>query len=72
MDLKFTNNELENEINALNNIGEVMFVSKAADVEESAFDNVIQIIDEAGNEVNCTIDKFIEIFDNQGLEGFIL
>lgn len=72
MDLKFSNNELENEINALNNIGEVMFVSKADNVEESAFDNVIQIIDESGNEVNCTIDKFIEIFDNHGLEGFIL
>jgi hypothetical protein len=30
------------------------------------------IIDETGNEVNCTIDKFIEIFDTHGLEGFIL
>ena len=49
-----------------------MFISKAADVAPEAFDNAIQIIDETGNEVNCTIDKFIEIFDNKGLEGFIL
>ncbi len=72
MDLKFTNNGLAEEIDALNRLGEVVFVSKAADVEEKEFDNVVQIIDETGNEVSCTIDKFIEIFDNQGLEGFIL
>ena len=72
MDLKFSNNGLAEEIDALNRLGEVVFVSKAADVEEKEFDNVVQIIDETGNEVSCTIDKFIEIFDNQGLEGFIL
>ena len=72
MDLKFTNNGLAEEIDALNRLGEVVFVSKAADVEEKEIDNVVQIIDETGNEVSCTIDKFIEIFDNQGLEGFIL
>ncbi len=72
MNLEFTNNGLAEEIDALNRLGEVVFVSKAADVEEKEFDNVVQIIDETGNEVSCTIDKFIEIFDNQGLEGFIL
>lgn len=72
MDLEFANNGLAEEIDALNRLGEVVFVSKAADVEEKEFDNVVQIIDETGNEVSCTIDKFIEIFDNQGLEGFIL
>ena len=72
MNLEFTNNGLAEEIDALNRLGEVVFVSKAADVEEKEFDNVVQIIDETGNEVSCTIDKFIEIFDNQGLEGFIM
>ena len=70
MELQFTQNGLSND--ELTECGEVMFVSKASDVEQSAFDNVIQIIDEAGNEVNCTVDKFIEIFDTHGLEGFIL
>lgn len=70
MDLKFTQNGLFNEEHT--ECGSTMFISKAADVEAEAFDNVIQIIDERGNEVNCTIDKFIEIFDNRGLEGFIL
>ena len=32
MDLKFTNNGLAEEIDALNRLGEVVFVSKAADV----------------------------------------
>ena len=70
MDLKFTQNGLLEKEQT--ECGEVMFISKAADVAPEAFDNVIQIIDETGNEVNCTIDKFIEIFDNKGLEGFIL
>ena len=33
-------------------------------------DEMISIIDENGRETNCTLDKFIEIFDNQGLSGF--
>lgn len=70
MDLKFTQQGLFEDEQS--ECGSVMFVSKAADVSDEAFDNVIQIIDETGNEVNCTIDKFIEIFDNRGLEGFIL
>lgn len=70
MELQFTQNGLSND--ELTECGEVMFVSKSSDVEQSAFDNVIQIIDESGNEVNCTVDKFIEIFDTHGLEGFIL
>lgn len=52
--------------------GEIMFLSKASDVENETFDNIVQIIDEAGNELNCTIEKFIEIFDTHGLEGFVL
>lgn len=34
--------------------------------------DIIQIIDESGQEVNCTYDKFVEIFDKEGLTGFIL
>lgn len=65
MDSKILNNEQTES-------GEIMFLSKASDIEKEVFENVIQIIDETGNEVNCTIDKFIEIFDTHGLEGFIL
>lgn len=72
MDLKFTQNGIIEQKNTLSDYGEVTFISKAAGVEEEAFANVVQIIDESGNEVNCTIDKFIEIFDNHGLEGFIM
>ena len=35
-------------------------------------ENVIQIIDETGMEVNYTSDKFVEIFDQEGLTGFII
>ena len=72
MDLKFTQNGLIEQKETFNKDGEIFFVSKSAEVENAMFDNVVQIIDETGNEMNCTVDKFIEIFDNQGLEGFIL
>jgi hypothetical protein len=49
-----------------------MILSKDENVKESDFNNVIQIIDESGNEVSCTYDKFVEIFDKEGLSGFIL
>lgn len=51
---------------------DLMIVSKAQDVETADFENIIQIVDETGNEVNCTFDKFVEIFDKEGLSGFIL
>ena len=35
-------------------------------------EKVVQIIDECGKEVTCTFDKFVEIFDQEGLAGFIL
>jgi hypothetical protein len=46
-------------------------ISKDEDVEDAEINNVIQIIDESGDEVNCTYDKFLEIFDTEGLAGFI-
>ena len=38
----------------------------------NSFNNFIEIVDENGNEVTFTPEKFLEIFDNNGLEGFIL
>jgi hypothetical protein len=46
-------------------------LSKDEDVQSTDFENVIKIIDESGSEVNCTYDKFVEIFDTEGLAGFI-
>lgn len=71
MNLRFAPDGIISEKNVSKN-GEVTFISKAKGYENSEFDNVIQIIDESGNELNCTVDKFIEIFDNHGLEGFLL
>ena len=70
MDLDFTQSELFDEEPSRNEA--VTFLSKTSGIEDAIFDNVVQIIDETGNEVNCTIEKFIEIFDTHGLEGFIL
>lgn len=47
-------------------------ISKASDITAEQVQNVIQIMDENGDEVTCTYDKFLEIFDTQGLSGFIL
>ena len=38
----------------------------------NTFNNFIEIVDENGNEVTFTQEKFMEIFDMKGLEGFIL
>ena len=63
---------LEHKDNALNDTNSYLIISKAATVEDAEMQNVIQIIDETGEEVNCTYDKFVEIFDQEGLAGFIL
>ena len=49
-----------------------IILSKEKDVQDADFNNVIQIVDESGKEVNCTYNKFVEIFDKEGLSGFIL
>lgn len=49
-----------------------LILAKADEVKESEIQKVIGIIDETGEEVNCTYDKFVEIFDEQGLAGFII
>lgn len=47
----------------------IKIVSKEKDILDS---DIIKIIDESGHEVNCTYNKFVEIFDKEGLAGFIL
>ncbi|MBD5402098.1 hypothetical protein HDR58_04790 [bacterium] len=73
MEFKFNESTmLELKRNADTEANSYMILSKAADVDELEMQNVIQIIDETGEEVTCTYDKFVEIFDNHGLAGFIL
>ena len=47
-------------------------ISKDEAVDRDDLEKVIQIIDEFGKAVTCTMDKFVEIFDQEGLTGFIL
>lgn len=73
--MKFEFNEtrlFEHKDNELNDSNSYLILSKSEAVPETDFENVIQIIDESGMEVNCTYDKFVEIFDKEGLAGFIM
>lgn len=56
----------------LQEVGSVIMVSKNKAVQDTEFNNIVQIIDEKGEEVSCTMDKFVEIFDTSGLSGFII
>ncbi|MBQ8668852.1 hypothetical protein IJ472_03650 [bacterium] len=62
----------EHKENELNEINSYMILSRSEAVAEADLQNVIQIIDESGIEVNCTYNKFVEIFDQEGLAGFII
>ncbi len=73
MEFKFDESTLlEHKDNALNDTNSYLILSKAATVADTEMQKVIQIIDETGEEVNCTYDKFLEIFDQEGLAGFIM
>ncbi len=73
MEFKFEDSTLlEHKDNAVKDSNTYMIISKAPQVEDVDLQNVIQIIDESGEEVSCTYDKFVEIFDEQGLAGFIM
>ena len=61
-----------NDEEELYDITSCMIVSKNKDIDDSEFNKVVQIIDESGQEVTCTFDKFVEIFDQEGLSGFII
>ncbi len=73
MDFKFNETTLlEHKNNNSNDTNTYMIISKAPTVKDDEMQNVIEIIDESGREVSCTYDKFVEIFDEKGLSGFIL
>lgn len=73
MNFEFSETRLfEHKDNELNDSNSYLILSKSEAVPETDFENVIQIIDESGMEVNCTYDKFVEIFDKEGLAGFIM
>lgn len=73
MNFEFNETRLfEHKDNELNDSNSYLILSKSEAVPETDFENVIQIIDESGTEVNCTYDKFVEIFDKEGLAGFIM
>lgn len=73
MEFNYLDTELmEHKDNALNDVNSYIILSKNDAVQDVDMQNVIQIIDESGMEVNCTYDKFVEIFDQEGLSGFII
>lgn len=73
MNFEFNETRLfEHKDNELKDSNSYLILSKSEAVPETDFENVIQIIDESGREVNCTYDKFVEIFDKEGLAGFIM
>lgn len=73
MEFRFEDTTLiEHENNAFNDTNSYLILSTNDAVKKKEMENVIQIIDESGLEVSCTYDKFVEIFDQEGLIGFIL
>ena len=48
------------------------FIIAADEAEKEACERVVQIVDEGGESVASTLDRFVEIFDQEGLAGFIL
>ncbi len=73
MEFKFEETTLwEHKDNAMNDVNSYMILAKAPEVKDSQIQKVIEIIDESGEQVSCTYDKFVEIFDKQGLAGFII
>lgn len=63
MDIQFisTNEKTENKIETM-----------AQAIENQEADKLIEISDENGNTQVFTYNKFLEIFDDYGLEGFAL
>ena len=73
MEFKFNDSTLwEHKENCDRKANSYMILSKSDDVKDVDIQNIIQIVDESGEEVSCTYDKFVEIFDNEGLAGFIM
>jgi len=73
MEFKFNETTLvESKDNNLQDFNSYYIISKDEEVAEKDFENVIKIIDESGHEMDCTYDKFVEIFDQEGLSGFVV
>lgn len=73
MDLKKEEKLFEFTDKGLQEVNSLIMVSKNKAVQDAEFKNVIQIIDENGSDdISCTMNKFVEIFDNNGLAGFIM
>lgn len=73
MEFKFNDSTLwEHKANGDKEENSYMILSKAPEVKDIDIQNIIQIVDESGEEVSCTYDKFVEIFDKEGLSGFIM
>ncbi len=73
MEFNFDNTTLlEHKDNPFNESNSYLILSTNQDVKANEMNNIIQIIDESGSEVNCTYDKFVEIFDKEGFAGFIM
>jgi hypothetical protein len=73
MEFKFNDSTLwEHKENCDREANSYMILSKSDNVKDVDIQNIIQIVDESGEEVSCTYDKFVEIFDNEGLAGFIM
>ena len=68
---KALNGQFEEDLD-ISSFGLIAAISKAEDCKDKDCDNVIQIRDESGDEVNITEEKFIEMFDQRGLGSFIL
>lgn len=63
---------IENDDNLYAENNAYTIISKSPDVAEEDISRAISIIDENGQELSCTYTKFLEIFDEQGLSGFIM
>ncbi len=73
MEFRFNDSSiLEQGKNPENDSNNYMIISKPSNVNDKDIEKVIKIIDESGTEKSLTYDQFVDIFDEQGLEGFIL
>lgn len=63
---------LEHKDNELLDENSYKVVSTVSDIAEEDVKKLIEIMDENGDEVSCTYGKFVEIFESEGLSGFIV
>ena len=56
----------------ISSFGLIAAVSSSKDCKDEDFDRVVHIIDECGDDVNITQDELFQVFDQHGLNNFIL